>query len=337
VLRNPRPLHDLSAYAHYGEWMRLEPMRTYLAQTLTRGADSLAPWIEPSAVQRLLAHHLDGAVDAYRPLSIFPPAPAEAVPSVAVSVILATRNRAALLQQALESLARQETAGAFTYEIIVADNGSTDHTPSVVRSIRSAAPVTYLRDERPGKPYAVNTALSHARGAVIALTDDDIIADPGWLLALWRTLQETNAEAIAGRILPLWVDGRPSWATDHQFMRLGGVGCVDFGPERFDVGGYRGYFWWVGGNIAIRREVFVRMGGYDERLLRGQDVALLRCCQRAGVRIMYEPRAVVRHQIGRERLTPAYFRFWNHRTGYYRALVTPWQKYHLLTVVPWTW
>jgi glycosyltransferase involved in cell wall biosynthesis len=259
-------------------------------------------------------------------------------PAVDISVVVATRDRAAVLPDALESLAKQRTDG-FTYEVLVVDNGSTDDTARVIEGFaqRYQGRFRLVREARPGKPYAVNTGLGQARGSIIALTDDDVIADDGWLAAMWRCFQETDAEAISGPIRPLWVDGRPEWLTDKVMRHLGALGLADFGPSRFDVKTYRKHFWWVGSNIGLRREPVRRLGGYDIRLLRAQDTELFRRYHAAGVRILYEPAAVVHHKVTRDRLTPDYFRRWYGRTGYFRAFSRPWRKYHLVTVVPVQW
>jgi hypothetical protein len=52
---------------------------------------------------------------------------------------------------------------------------------------------------------------------------------------------------------------------------------------------------------------------------------------------VYEPSALVYHRIGQERLTPEFFRAWYGRMGYYNAISSPWQKYHLVTIVSVTW
>ena len=83
-----------------------------------------------------------------------------------ISVIIATRNRDALLAQTLEALAGQDWPRS-RFEILVADNGSTDGTRGVVdrAAAQPTAPRTrYLYVAAPGKSPAVNTALLFARG-----------------------------------------------------------------------------------------------------------------------------------------------------------------------------
>jgi glycosyltransferase involved in cell wall biosynthesis/predicted DCC family thiol-disulfide oxidoreductase YuxK len=252
-----------------------------------------------------------------------------------VSVIIATRNRASSLAELLETLAAQQTGGAFTFEVLVMDNGSTDATRETVERLRATfpAPLRYAYEERAGKPWALNAGLQLAQGRLLAFADDDVRAEPGWLAGLWRCAAESGADAVTGRVLPQWIGGRPGWLTDEAFRQIGGMGCIDWGEQRVSVRGRRDCRW-VGGNMAIRREAAERLGGFDVRMLRGQDTEYYRRALAQGLHIVYEPSAVVYHQIPAERLTPAYFRQWRDRSGNYQAHLIPWKRSHLLTIMP---
>ena len=88
-----------------------------------------------------------------------------------ISVIVATRDRASLLEGTLDALCSQVSPGC-PFEILVADNGSVDGTRDVVEAVarRSDIPVVYLTESRPGKSHALNTAVSRARGELLAFT-----------------------------------------------------------------------------------------------------------------------------------------------------------------------
>ena len=254
------------------------------------------------------------------------------------TVIIATRNRAESLRETLASLAAQETGGAFTYEVLVADNGSTDATRQVVEALAKTYPVPlrYVYEGRVGKPFALNTGIQQARGGLLAFTDDDVIASPTWLHALWMCFEEEGADVIGGKILPIWVDGKPSWLTDEVIAVIHSIGCIDRGERRL-VGTSPHAWCWVGGNAAMRREVVKRIGGYDVRIRRCEDTEYFRRCIRNGLKAVYEPTAVVHHKIGADRLTVPYFRYWRRESGHYHARLLAWQKHHLLTVVSPNW
>jgi len=110
---------------------------------------------------------------------------------VFVSIVIATRNRQALLGRTLDVLAGQRWP-AGQCEIIVADNGSTDGTPEAVeRAMTGEICVRYLFVPTPGKSHAVNAALGVARGDLIAFTDDDVQPSPEWVAAWASTAEQT--------------------------------------------------------------------------------------------------------------------------------------------------
>ena len=255
-----------------------------------------------------------------------------------ISVILATRNRAESLRETLTALARQETHGAFTYEILVVDNGSTDHTRHLVEQCRANVPILlrYCYEGRSGRPWALNRGLEHAHGQFLAFTDDDVLPTPTWLTALWRCFHEEQADGVAGRVLPHWTAPRPDWLTDDVVKRIGGLGYLDYGPCRLSLLDHHRARWF-GGNMAIRREVIRKIGVYDTRMVRAQDTEYCRRCVRHGLKVAYEPAALVYHKIGVEKMHPAYFRRWRHMTGHFHAYLLPWSAVHLFTIVPMSW
>lgn len=257
-----------------------------------------------------------------------------------ISVILPTRNRAEQLRGALERLAAQETDGTFTYEVIVVDNGSADGTRSVVEQMAAGFPVPlrYAYEPTAGKPYALNTGLRTATGHIFACMDDDIEPSPEWLAALWRCFQETDADAVTGRILPKWIGTRPAWLTDDALQHVGSIGCIDYGPRRLRRHERHNHkLQWVGGNLAMRRAAAERVGDWDVRMVRAQDTEYYWRSVRKGLEIVYEPAAVVRHRLGGDRMTPAYFRQWRHRSGYYHAYLEPWRAAHFVTLMSAWW
>src|SRR5690242_3039148 len=122
-----------------------------------------------------------------------------------VSVIITTRNRAALLQEAIESVLKAEKKG-FTTEIIVVDDGSTDTTAEVI----NAYPVHYIATAGGlGIARARNTGLAVAKGDFITILDDDDLWLPnniGDQLALFK--QHPEYGAVHGRIKLMSYEGQ---------------------------------------------------------------------------------------------------------------------------------
>ena len=252
------------------------------------------------------------------------------------SVILATRDRAAVVADALAALSRQETAGRFTYDVVVVDNGSSDDTKAVVeRAQRGAAVrIQYLFEPRAGKSFALNRGITAATGTWLAFTDDDIRAPSDWLATLWRCAAETGAEGIAGRITPEWIGIEPGEETEQIVRHIGTIGCLDFGDTRLQISPSQRRYWWVGGNVAAHRSVFTRHGLFDERLKLVEDGEMFHRLSRRGVHIIYEPAARVRHRVPIARVTPAAVRRWYQDRGRYRVYTVPWRPHHALTLLP---
>ncbi len=117
-----------------------------------------------------------------------------------VGVIIPTRNRADLLHNALEALSRQTR---MPDEVIVVDNGSSDHTCQVVGQFSGLLPIRYLFESTPGAGQARNTGIRHASSDVLAFTDDDCIPDENWLHFIELSfLRDPNIGMVAGKVTP---------------------------------------------------------------------------------------------------------------------------------------
>ncbi len=239
------------------------------------------------------------------------------------SIVIATRNREALLDETLAALAAQQWPRD-RFEILVADNGSTDNTRAVVESAagRSGAPrILYRYVATPGKSHAVNAVLDEVSGSLIAMTDDDVYPSPVWLREFSAAFDDTGADFVAGRILPRWETEPPPWLSSELY---GVLAIPDNGERRLTLGpdGDGKDIIPVGANMAVRTNVVHRIGGLRHDLgklsgtLRtGEDHEFFLRMLRAGYTGVYEPKAVVRHFVPRERLERSYFRRWLYQNG----------------------
>lgn len=262
-----------------------------------------------------------------------------------ISVVIATRDRARLLEGTLNALCEQQSPGC-PFEILIVDNGSVDSTASVVAEAarRSSVPVTYLTEEKPGKSHALNTAVTHARGDLLAFTDDDVLPSPGWLAAFARAFSETGADYAAGRILPLWEAPPPRWLTPS----LHGVLAIpDGGTRRLTLNGHRDQVMPIGANMAIRRPALDSVGGWNpdlgklkDTLRTGEDHEFALRLGAAGFKGVYEPEASVLHRVPAERLRLAYFAQWCFGNGQIVAGLEqdyPSTAHYLLSVPRYLW
>jgi len=237
------------------------------------------------------------------------------------SVVIATRNRQALLAITLDALAGQDWPDDHV-EIIVADNGSTDETAKVVAeaAARLGSPlVRYLFVAEPGKSNAVNQALAVASGTLIALTDDDVRPEPTWLRRLAAAFDETSADFVAGRVLPDWETSPPEWVSPAVY---GVIAVPDNGEVRIELPNSQQKVVPIGANMAVRRSVIRSIGGLrvdlgklEGSLRTGEDHEFFLRMLHSGFRGVYEPTAIVHHRVGAERLDRRYFRRWLHQNG----------------------
>lgn len=236
--------------------------------------------------------------------------------SLAVTVIVATHNRAHLLGETLEALIAQETPKTLDWEILVVDNGSTDGTLEVFRTMAMRAPgrLRYLFEPRLGKSRALNAGIAVARGRVLALTDDDVSPAPDWVATAATVLDTRGVDGAGGRILPRWEAAPPAWLRG-SWQLLDYLAIMEHDqPAMLPVPSGRHPQVW-GANMVFRREALVALGGFDTRLgpvggrrFCEEDGDMVRRMLAAGRAVAYDPALTVFHRVPRVRLKRSYFR-----------------------------
>lgn len=235
---------------------------------------------------------------------------------LAVSVLIATHNRALKLRQTLEALLEQKTPSGLSWEVLVVDNGSTDGTLEVFRSMAMRAPgrLRYAFEPRLGKSQALNSGIKVARGGVVALTDDDVSPAPDWVATAATVLDAWKVDGAGGRILPRWEVEAPAWVLRNRRL-LDSLAIMDFDkPAMLPVpAGTHPQIW--GANMVYRRSALVALGGFDPKLgpvgrrrFCAEDTDIVRRMLEAGRAMAYDPALTVYHRVPRARLRRAYFR-----------------------------
>ena len=242
------------------------------------------------------------------------------------TIVIATANRAAELHDTLASLAAIRRPGSV--ELVVVDNRSTDHTRQIVEHAATwyPFPVRYLFEPEPGKYAALNTGIKSAHGRVIAATDDDARFESDWLEQAVDGLSTHACEFVGGRVLPLWGGLKPAWLSEHCSLHMKVIALLDHGRSIREFG--RDISWPLGVNVAYRRDVFDRVGLFDNRL--GRKTGTLRNqaqrewhlrARNCGVHGFYLPDMVVHHLVAAARLEKQYFRRWLYWHGISRAIL----------------
>jgi glucosyl-dolichyl phosphate glucuronosyltransferase len=233
-----------------------------------------------------------------------------------VSVIIATYNRARMLQDNLGALASQEVPASLTWEIVVVDNNSSDATAQVVAAFSktTSIPVRYVFEPRQGLSAARNRGVQEARGTILAFSDDDVLPAPDWIAQVAAAMDRWSAQGVGGRILPRWETPPPRWLTENwRLMRR--LSIMDFEGSRLLVLPLQKQPQVWGANMAFRRELFDRVGGFDprrgmtgHRLFRGEESDLIDRALELGLKIAYDSALTVYHRIGSDRMQKTYFR-----------------------------
>jgi glucosyl-dolichyl phosphate glucuronosyltransferase len=247
-----------------------------------------------------------------------------------VSVVIATYNRAALLDETLRHLAHTRAPSGFRWEAVVVDNNSTDGTPLVVQRHAADFPVAlhYLMEPRQGRSSALNTGMAAAAGLVLLFTDDDVRVAPGWLEAgATPLLSPGGLSYTGGPVRPIWDAPPPPWLDSDKGHLWGTIAIQYHGDDPF-VYEERSKVP-LGANMGVRRALIERIGGFRSdlgrrggRLVLGQEVPeFLARAHAVGARGLYVPAMQVDHHVPAARLTKSYFRRWWFGKGISRAAV----------------
>lgn len=235
-----------------------------------------------------------------------------------ISVILPTRNRCALLVAALNSLSRQ-TLPTTQFEVLVADNASTDKTREVVAEFSSRMPnLRYLHTESPGLHVGRHQGMQAACGEVLSFTDDDVEALPTWLESIQDAFRLPDVAMVGGNNLPLFAEPPPPWLTSLWQRPILGGGSAIPALSLLELAGERRAFsplqvW--GCNFSIRRRVLLGAGGFHPdamptELLRFRgdgETHVSRYVLAKRMTCLFDPGASVYHKVTPERMTFAYF------------------------------
>lgn len=196
---------------------------------------------------------------------------------VSISVILPVLDGEDTLASQLEALANQTYTGS--WELIVADNGSTDRSMAVASAWRDRVPRLVVVDaaDRPGRAAACNAGARAACADTFAFCDADDVASPKWL--------ENGVEASRKHDL---VAG----ALDHYTLNPSAPRWKRRVLSRPPVmPGWKPFA--DGANMIVSRAAFEAVGGYSEELLRAADVDLTWRLEAAGYPLYFEPAAVM--------------------------------------------
>ena len=241
-----------------------------------------------------------------------------------LTVLIATRNRARILHDVLESYCHLQQP-PLGWKLIVVDNGSTDHTAQVLASFANRLPLHSACEPRLGKNHALNTGLEFVEGDLAVFTDDDAFPHADWLVQLRDAADIHLAHSVfGGAVVPRWEVPPPTWI---EWVATGPVYSVtDPSLKDGPVGPYSIF----GPNMAIRASVFQSGIRFDSSIgpcgssypMGSETELLLRLCDQRH-KAWHVHGAVVEHLVRAEQMDEAWVMQRAIRFGRGRQRISP--------------
>lgn len=242
--------------------------------------------METESPERAAAHAMLLTVSpTHRP----PEVRTASAPIPKVSVIVPTHGRPAGLARCLEALAAQ-TVPRSAYEVIVSDDGSPTPVAPVAAPFADRMTVRVVSRPRAGPAAARNEGARHARGGLLAFTDDDCVPSPQWLELLVDRARRHPGHMIGGSFVNLLPND--PYATATQLI----MSCV-YDYYASHVVGHR---FFSTTNLAVPAKRFWLLDGFSERFRQaaGEDYDLCARWAEAGFPSEYAPEVEVGHAHG---------------------------------------
>jgi GT2 family glycosyltransferase len=221
---------------------------------------------------------------------------------VDISVIVCTRDRPDTIGQAIESIAQCDYP---SFDIHIMDQSTTDATQRIIATLTprysERCAIVYHHLDRAGLSRAYNLGMKATQGEIMAFTDDDVIVPPDWLTQIKEAMDaDPKAGLLYGQVLV------PKSLKDS--VKQGIIVPALPIPRRERLGEGLGFkVFGMGANMAIRRSILQKVGGFDEALGGGaplrssQDFDFAYRVFRAGHVILLEPLVRVDHYGTRTR------------------------------------
>ena len=250
-----------------------------------------------------------------------------------VTVAICTFNRAGSLRLTLDSLVAMEVPSDLSWELLIVNNNSTDHTDDVIGEYVGRLPIRREFESRGGKSNALNRAIDVAKGDYIVWIDDDVLVDPGLLTAYTAAfLRWPEAAVFGGRIKPKYEAPVEKWVLESEAVLGGPYAIRDFGDQIRPFSADDEDHFPYGANWAIRvieQRAFrydPNLGPVPNRIRVQEDTDLMIRLLRSGATGYWIPEAIVEHRIGRDRQTVRYianyYESWGERLAFLNATTT---------------
>jgi GT2 family glycosyltransferase len=216
-------------------------------------------------------------------------------------------------------------------EVIVVDNRSTDGSPQFIREHFPSVRLSENQDNR-GFAAACNQGASLARGHVLIFLNQDTEVEPGWLRGLLTGLGEDGAGLTTSKLLLMSQRERIHLSGQEVHFTGLTLGRGFLEPaDRFNTPGAVSAV--AGASFAIRRELWERLGGFDESLfMYYEETDLSWRARSAGYRCLYTPESVAYHDYRPSE--PGYLKLYYSKRNRYVLMLKHWRWRTLLLLFP---
>lgn len=209
---------------------------------------------------------------------------------VTVSIIIPALNEERMIGRCLSSLAELDFAHE-KFEVILVDNGSTDKTLGIARSFQDRLNLRILQKTGVRISGLRNLGAQEAQGTIVAFLDADCLAKRDWLERIVE-LAPADGVGIVGAHYLLPDDSSWVGRTWHRYQEAEKSGEVSHVPA---------------GDLIMRREDFLRLGGFDETIQTNEDYELCERVRKAGMTVQAYPQIGVVH-LGTAQSLRVFFR-----------------------------
>jgi len=211
-----------------------------------------------------------------------------------VSVVIPVFNNWKYTHRCLKAL-RERSGNRIPYEVIIADDASTDETSSMLTRFKG---LTVVQNEQNlGFLLNCNRAAKSARGRYLVLLNNDTEVQEGWLEALYAVFTQFDRVGIVGGKL-LSPDGRVQEAGGVMWHDGWGYPYGRFAdPATYDLNYVKEVDCLIGACLMIDRDLFCSLGGFDERYAPAhyEEFDLEFAARVSGYKVLYQPKAVILH------------------------------------------
>jgi len=210
------------------------------------------------------------------------------------SVVIAVKNEEKYIEKCVESVFNQDFDGK--YEVVVVDGMSTDGTFELLEKLQKKYDFKLFKNPKINAAAGRNQGIENSEGTYIAFIDGDAIASKNWLRQIKRVFEKNDVAGVGG----------PDMLPDDSSDKARRIGHIMTSPlarggqlnpsTQHSLSSDEKYVEHIPTcNLCLKREIFDKVGMFDESFVKGQDLELNYRITNAGYKLLYSPKIKVVH------------------------------------------